>query len=231
MRVAQRRGHLTVHLNAFFADAPEEVRDALASWLRSGRRARRATHTIDEWIERQVSALPARALDPDRDRARGRVHDLGALARELAAGELAPDFASREPPAVVWSRRARTRARRSLRLGTFDPVDRCVRIHPVLDQRAVPSYFVRYVVFHELLHAALEDEAGARRTAGGRRELHGREFRARERAFGDTARALAWERAHLDALFRSARTGQPITGDARGRAARGVARAPQFFLF
>ena len=28
-------------------------------------------------------------------------------------------------------------------------------IHPVLDQRSVPEWFVKYLLFHEILHAAL----------------------------------------------------------------------------
>jgi hypothetical protein len=39
--------------------------------------------------------------------------------------------------------------------------------------------------------------------AGGRRVVHGREFRARERAYRDHERARAWESRHLGLLLSS----------------------------
>jgi hypothetical protein len=80
-----------------------------------------------------------------------------------------------------------------------------VRIHRVLDQAAVPEFFVRFVVFHELLHAAIP----ARRT--GRRTVHhGADFRRIERAYPDFERAKRWENEHIDALLRATRTGKPL---------------------
>jgi hypothetical protein len=81
-----------------------------------------------------------------------------------------------------------------------------VRIHPVLDQPAVPVWFVRYVLFHELLHAVLPP----RRGRGSRWIHHGAEFRRRERDYADYARAIAWEDAHMPALIRSAKRGTPM---------------------
>jgi hypothetical protein len=98
-------------------------------------------------------------------------------------------------------------------LGSFEPHARIVRIHPVLDQPDVPSFFVRYVLFHELLHAALDDFARVR----GRRVIHGPEFRRREHAFADTGRARRWEREHIDALIRSARTRKSLRAQAPRR--------------
>ncbi|MBL8863757.1 MAG: hypothetical protein JNK02_17340 [Planctomycetes bacterium] len=200
------RGALEVRLHGHFAAAPEDVRGALASWVRSGRRAPRATARLDAFIAELLRAAPPvaarRALA-----SRGSHHDLTRLAGELYAGELATEFGGDvERPVIGWGRRAMGRARRSLRLGSYDGDGRIVRIHPVLDQPAVPEWFVRYVVFHELLHAVFPVERGA----DDRWVHHGRAFRRRERAYPDHRRALAWERAHLAALIRSARTGAPL---------------------
>ena len=48
------------------------------------------------------------------------------------------------------------------------------------------------------------------RDASGRWIHHGREFRARENAYADYPRVLAWEKRNLRALVRSARSGAPI---------------------
>jgi predicted metal-dependent hydrolase len=96
--------------------------------------------------------------------------------------------------------------RRSLQLGSFDPETTLIRVHPVLDQPAVPRTFVRYVLFHELLHAELNEPCAP----GRRMQHHGREFRRREAAYPGTAPALAWQERHLSALLRSARSGKPM---------------------
>jgi len=200
------RGALEVRLHHLFTDTPAEVRGALTSWLRSGRRAPRATDRLDAFI----AEILRRAPPPTARRivaTPGEHHDLERIARELLEGELALDFPPETArPTIVWGRRNRSRTRHSLRLGSYDSDGRLVRIHPVLDQPAVPEWFVRFVVFHELLHAVFP----IRRGEGRRWIHHGRAFRLRERAYVDHDRAHAWERAHLARLIRSARTGEPL---------------------
>ena len=79
--------------------------------------------------------------------------------------------------------------RRSIRFGSYSAQENVIRIHPLLDQDFVPQYFIRYIVFHEMLHAFL----GAHESSSGRRRVHTREFRRRERAYPDYARAVEWE--------------------------------------
>ena len=76
-----------------------------------------------------------------------------------------------------------------------------MRIHPVLDREAVPSWYVRYILFHELLHAALPSEPRPRE----RCIHHGAEFRRRERGYTDYGRASRWEKENLSRLIRLAR--------------------------
>jgi hypothetical protein len=220
VRVTRRGAERVVHLNAVFADAPPEVRDALARWLRSGRRARAATRRLDDWIDQRMAQLHVEAPLELALRTRGSTHDLAPLAAELRAAEFAADFGEhRRWPRITWGRAGAQKPRRSLRLGSFEPHARVVRIHPVLDQPAVPAFFVRYVLFHELLHAALDDLS----RKGGRRVVHGPRFNARERAYAETEPARRWERAHIDALIRSARTGKPLP--ARAQRVRPIAAA------
>jgi predicted metal-dependent hydrolase len=218
----ERRGRSSVlHLSGFFRAAPDEVREALVAWMRSGHRARRATRTLDLWIEARVRELAASDPRAPRLDPRGRFHDLAEIAADVLAGELAGELG----PAVAslsigWGRAKGSRPRRSLRLGSFDAIGRAIRIHPVLDSAAVERWFVRYVVHHELLHAALDSP----RDAKGRRVHHGPVFRRRERAYADTERALAWEKRHIAALIRCARAGKPFEPAKRARAPREARR-------
>lgn len=195
---------LRVRMNQAFGRAPQPVRVAVADWLREGRRDRQACRTLDVWIASILTSLgPPRA---PRAVLRGAHHDLGEIAAELLTLEFAALPAARRPRGLTWGRRGSQRPRRSLQLGSFDPETTFIRIHPVLDQPAVPRWFVRYVLFHELLHAELNQPC----EAGRRAQHHGQEFRRREEAYGDTARALEWQARHLPALLRSARTGRPM---------------------
>jgi hypothetical protein len=218
VRVVSQSGRRTVHLNAVFAEAPDEVRVAVARWIRAGRRARAATRTLDAWIETRLQLLEAERPARVALTTAGAVFDLAQIAAEVRAECFADEFGELRPwPRITWGRASTRQPRRSLRLGSFEATTRIVRIHPVLDQAAVPRFFVRYVMFHELLHAVLDEPP----RGNGRRVHHGPQFRRRERAFADTERAFAWEREHIDALIRSARTGQPLS---LGRAPRRRAR-------
>jgi hypothetical protein len=202
------RGSL-VRMNAFFSEAPPEVRQALAAWLRSGRRAKRAARTLDGWIEERLALLLREEPRAVSLRQVGDAHDLALLSEGLRATEFEHEFDGLTWPRITWGRSGRSRSRHTLRLGSYDYLSGIVRIHTVLDQPVVPTWFVRYVLFHELLHAALPC---AERSAG-RRVFHGPDFKRRERAYRDTARARAWEREHLGALIHSARTGKPMRGE------------------
>jgi len=217
LRLVPRGRERTVRMNEFFAHAPAEVRSAVVSWIRSGRRARRKLEILDAWVESQIESVERSAPRRVRVNTCGRIHDIGRLAGELRASEFASEFATGAAswPALTWGRAPKSSTRRTLRLGSFDVWSCVVRLHPVLDQPAVPESFVRYVLFHELLHAAMP----AQRGNGGRRIFHGREFRRREREYAGTSAALAWEEEHLAELLWSARTGKDM------RASHAVTRA------
>lgn len=190
------RPGLEVRLSWFFADAPPDVREAVARWLRVGRRARKSSELLDRWIATTLAELPPAPRREPRVEPRGEVHDLRALAREL---DVRGHVELETQPRLTWGRRRRSRARHSLQLGSYQPGEHLVRVHPVLDQDWVPEWFVRYVLFHELLHAALP----ADRTDGPRTVHHPPEFRRRERSYPDYRRALLWQERHLPLLLRS----------------------------
>ena len=108
-------------------------------------------------------------------------------------------FANGVTAAITWGRMPILgKRRRAIRFGAYFSRGNIIRIHPLLDQAFVPEYFVRYVVFHEMLHAAMETRA----TGSGRRRVHGGEFKRRERAYPDYDRAIAWETANLKKLLK-----------------------------
>ncbi len=176
-----RRRRLRLH--SVFAGAPDEVLAALAAWLRSGRRARRACAELDAWIASAVPAVERRR--PRATRTLGTHRDLGPVLQSVLEDPTASALRALDPvPPVGWGRWPTRPPRRRIQLGAFDTQAGVVRVHPVLDDPSVPEPCLRYVVFHELLHAALELPEGE--------GPHGPTFRREERVYRHTAEAEAW---------------------------------------
>ncbi|MBI5067052.1 MAG: hypothetical protein HZB56_02350 [Deltaproteobacteria bacterium] len=181
--------HLRVH--HMFLDAPREVVEALAVFGKPGSRQRAAAgRRIDAYVRHHRARIgggrPQR-LDP-----RGRHHDLAALFEE----ENRAHFGGAIHARIGWGALRPGGRRRSIKTGVYLHDQRVIRIHPALDRPEVPAYYVRAVVFHEMLHQAVPVVE-----RGGRRVIHSAEFRRREKAHPDFARARTWEAAHLHLLL------------------------------
>src|SRR5947207_13935927 len=59
---------------------------------------------------------------------------------------------------VVWGRRRKHRPREQFVFGTIQEEDRMSRINPALHQRSVQLWFLRYVVYLEMLHSVLPNQ-------------------------------------------------------------------------
>lgn len=188
----RKDGRIVVRMNRIFAQAPRELVDAIGKYLATGdRRSSRAISRYTDTHRIAIAKARPRALDP-----RGAVHDLAAIFAELEQCELPGRL---EGVGITWGRHGPLSPgrRRSIRLGTYSHDDHVIRIHPRLDQEWVPVFFVRFIVFHEMLHHVEPARVTEHRT-----EFHTPEFRARERAYADYERAIAWERANLARLLR-----------------------------
>jgi hypothetical protein len=187
-----RDGVAHVRLHHMFMNADDGVLRSLARFLREGSAA--AGAQLQRFIRDHGEAIRRRARVA-KVRARGHHHDLRAILEEVGTHyfQVAPDVR------IGWARMGRPlvrRKRRSIKLGSYRGRDTLIRVHPVLDAAWVPRFFVEYIVYHELLHHVL-----GMPVRNGRRNLHGPEFRARERCFARYDEAIAWEQRHLDRLL------------------------------
>ena len=177
----RRPAKLRVH--RMFTSAPAEVVEALAYWS-LGKRRRSICETLDDFIAANRHLIRRKPIVAEKLQTQGAFHDLQAYYDELNARE----FGNRIDAPITWGKVPPQRRRRSIRLGSYSPNDHLIRIHPYLDQAFVPAFFVRYIVFHEMLHA----ELGIEVAPDGRRCIHTRAFNAREREYTDYDRAIAW---------------------------------------
>jgi hypothetical protein len=170
----QDDGSAVVRLHEQFLHAPPAVVRALRTYIRTRRRA--AWAVVSDFAQGIVPA-PSDHARPTTLKTRGQVYDLKAIARSVNS----EFFGGRVSYKIGWGRtRARkTRGRgRSIRYGSWDASHRTIRIHPLLDDTKAPFDFVRYIVFHEMLHALVPSSK-----RNGRRLDHPQEFHLLERNF------------------------------------------------
>lgn len=191
--VSYRReaARIQLRVHHLFLACPPEVEEALAEFVRPrGRHRAAASRRIDAWVtgNRERIAPPRTgSLHP-----RGRVHDLQAILDRLNATH----FGGAVEVRIGWGKSGALPGRTSIRTGVYLHAARAIKIHPALDREDVPEFYVAAVVFHEMLHQVVPPT-----DRGGRRTIHGREFRRREREYPDHERATAWEKENVHLLL------------------------------
>ena len=188
--VRLREGRLLVRLSDLFRRAPAPVLEALATILLAKlyrrnlpREARAAYREYSNSPEMRRKAQASR-----RRRGRkllagpeGNRYDLTALFDDLNRQY----FKGRMPPVRLgWSLRKSRRI-----LGHFDPSHRSITLSRWLDHPRVPEVAVRFVLFHEMLHAKF-----LARSCFDVRNPHSRRFREEEQSFRQHEEARNWIR-------------------------------------
>jgi len=189
-----RRRCYRLRLHHLFVACPDSVVGLLARYLVHNDQA--ASRELGAFVERlrPGKAAPGPRSSGHATRTRGKVHDLKAYYTEINARYFGDGVQCK----LSWGRHAaRGRARRAVNVGSYTLEDNIIRIHPGLDQEWVPAFYVKWVLYHEMLHASEPVER-----VGGRNRFHTAGFRALETQFHDHDRAVAWERKNLASLLR-----------------------------
>ena len=183
-----------VRLHHMFLEAPPTVTRALARYVahNDGHASRELGSFIDTnqaAIRRAVRRQPA----PPTVETFGEVFNLQEVFDDLNRRYFAGGIDAR----ITWGTRANKRRRRtSIKMGSYSVEDRLIRIHPALDRRFVPRYFLEWIVYHEMLHQVHDIPV-----VDGRRQFHTPEFLDQERMFEHYERARLWERQNLDRIL------------------------------
>jgi len=93
---------------------------------------------------------------------------------------------------ITWGRSYQRRRVKTRQLGNYNEKQKLIRISPVLDNKVVPMYYLEFIVYHEMLHAYL----GVKKI-NGRRSVHNKEFKEKERHFKFYNEAITWEKANI----------------------------------
>ena len=142
----RRAGRIELRLHRMFLHAPVAVVIVLGRGLR--RRSRQADGEVRRFMNDNLFRVRKgeRKLPPLVTR--GGTHDLLDVFERLNARF----FSGRLRVPITWGRGSGRARRGGITFGSYDPVLALIRIHPVLDRREVPLYFLESVVYHEMLH-------------------------------------------------------------------------------
>jgi hypothetical protein len=186
-------GAVRLRLHRMFLHAPLPVVRALGRSL--ARRSRAADAPVRRFMSENLhrARKGPRALPPVVTE--GRAHDLKRIYDRLNERH----FGGRLQVPITWGRGGGRARRGRLTFGCYDPVLALIRIHPVLDRREVPTFFLESVVHHEMLHHHL----GGTTDRSGRTVYHTRAFREAEARFPYHRPALAWEKENLPQLLKA----------------------------
>ena len=191
-----RKGCLfRLRLHEVFMEASPRVLECVVEHFFSTRRdeSRSAREAIFDFLESSQTLISEHASGMRWRAPLGRVYDLAAVQESIrcrflpSCPALEIGWADRPSPTLMGKWVAMPKGRPNL-----------VIVNPLLDSRRVPQYYVRYIVFHELLHEVIPI-----RREGGRWIHHPTEFRRREREFPDFQRALQWEQQNVPKLFQA----------------------------
>jgi hypothetical protein len=185
LSAAKKNGRLTVRLHRMFLHAEDNILEAVAGFI-AGKKECRAV--IRDFIKTNSPRIGRVASTPTPLMPHGKVYSLTDIFEQINRAY----FEDRITAGITWGRNRPVKRVRRITLGSYCNSSNIIRIHPLLDRRAVPLYFVEFIVYHEMLHADLRVEPG-----DGRRRLHTQEFRLRERQFAAYEQALAWEKNNL----------------------------------
>ncbi|MFN0207180.1 MAG: hypothetical protein ACKVS6_12825 [Planctomycetota bacterium] len=185
-----------IRLHRIFKDAPPEVRDAVLTWAK--RPTRKVGTVIDRFIHANHATIGESAAEKHLD-PKGQFYNLSEIFVKLNSEYFEGSLNCKIGYGTAGGS-SRRRVRRALQFGAFDSVHRAIRIHPVLDAAWIPVFFIEYIIYHEMLHAAIP----IRIDAAGRRIHHSAEFRNREKLFLLYQEARAWEKANIRKVLREA---------------------------
>lgn len=189
------RARLSIH--RMFLDAPEDVISAIAHYVQGMKKKGKEGRDLllRGYIQSNLSRFNySNRLNQSTLNTQGKVYDLDAIYKQLNSSY----FQDRLKLRITWYGKPFNKRRSRVIFGQYYDHLKLIKIHRMMDDPFFPEYFVRFVVYHEMLHEVIPgyvDERGFFRT-------HGAKFKEEERKFLDYEKAITWERKNKKFLFK-----------------------------
>jgi hypothetical protein len=189
------RNWVRLSVHRMFLDAPEDVISAIARYIRGKKNGSQKDFLIRGYIQSNLGRFNySHTVNKEKLISQGRYYDLKEIYESLNRFYFKNSLKLNITWFGQWKKRSRTR----VIFGQYYDHLKLIKIHRLLDDPFFPSYFVTFVVYHEMLHDIIPgyiDEKGIYRP-------HGEQFKKREREFYDFERAHLWEKQNRPLFFR-----------------------------
>ena len=182
--------HLSMH--RMFLKAPYTIQRAIASYVRQ--RCEKVSPAVSAYIDKHVATLDhTHVVAPEKLKTRGTAYDLKKLYNRINRRY----FAGSLDLSITWFGSPKGKVRSKCTLGVYHGYINLVKIHRLLDNPRIPEYVLEYVIYHEMVHAAVPPY----RDETGRNCIHSKEFKALERKFEKFKEANLWIDQHNEKFF------------------------------
>lgn len=201
LNVLERRWRFVrLSLHQMFLNAPDRVVEAVAHYLKGRSRGDEEYHKIlREYIELHLPKQDYSCRLPSVLKAEGVHYDLQAIYEKVNQDYFNQNLNLK----VTWyGGTVRSKYPKRITFGLYEDPLKLIKINRILDDPFFPSYFVSYVVYHEMVHAVVPGEMNER----GQFCVHTPLFKEHERQFADYKRAREWEKKNRNKIFSHGRT-------------------------
>lgn len=189
LSMKRRKGTVCLRLHQMFSEADERIWRAIARYVTT--RGNEGHEVIREYVrqnDHKIRQKQRRVIL----RPYGEHFDLEKLRDEVCERY----FPGTDPPHITWGRTTRGKNRRSIQFASFDAGKHLVRVNPKLDASFVPEFFMRYLIYHEIMHRKHRPRPG---------DVHTEQYRAALEQHPDHERAKQWEKDNLYRFVRAAK--------------------------
>jgi hypothetical protein len=163
-----------VSLHRIFLQAPQNVMDALACYLR--RKDKSIAASVKAFIEDNLKTLDySHQIDHSKLYCQGNVYNLREIYDELNIEY----FDNKLNLYITWFGKPNQRCRSRVTFGLYHDPLKLIKINRMLDSPSFPDYIVSYVVYHEMVHHVCPGYFDA----NGQHHIHSKEFKEREVLF------------------------------------------------
>lgn len=174
-----------VSIHRMFLDAPQNIMDSLACYLR--KKEKLIPPSITMFIEKNLKTFDySHRLKAGDICVQGDVYNLQEIYDRLNNQY----FENQIKLAITWFGKSIGHSKSRVTFGLYCTALRLIKINRLLDSASLPDYVISYVVYHEMLHHVCPSYFGK----NGVYAIHTKEFKAREKLFHHYTLAQNWIR-------------------------------------
>ncbi|MCX7705347.1 MAG: SprT-like domain-containing protein [bacterium] len=172
----------TIKIHSCFINAPQNIIEAIARII-LGKKKRYDRKKLIKYARETISSQVVKNLKID---CRGKFHNLKEIFDSLNREYFRNSISSK----ITYGKNFVGKRSRSIVFGNYVTDRNLIRINRALDNQEVPEFFVRYIVFHEMLHAHMY-------LSGTNCAKHSKRFKKKERIFPELRLAEKWKKENL----------------------------------